>query len=386
MKLNNTCDFFNGKGIFTALSNKNLLYIKPENALNLDIDFYLTYGNRETSPLVDYLLIDNKLTDESQNRLADIILNRFKSNWDRLDLAFNKEYNPIWNKDGTETTTVTNSGREVTFEKGEQSNTFNKGEQSNTFNKGEQTNTFNKGQQTNTFNKGEESNTNDYGVEVETVTNGATRQTNTLGTETETNSNGEQVTDYSEKVTNVSNGERKSITENTTAAFNSNTYEKNNKTDVTDNASVDKTTENAHTVTNKGYTDTITKSGREDSIVTDEVTNTTNKSAHTDILTNSSREDNTIEGERADSSKDGSRIDTSVDGSRTDRNTEGIRTDITTEGENTITTTNIYGGNIGVTSTQELLTQEFELRNKYNFYDIIFKNVQSVLTDGYYNY
>ena len=49
MKLNNTCDFFNGKGIFTALSNKNLLYIKPENALNLDIDFYLTYGNRDFS-------------------------------------------------------------------------------------------------------------------------------------------------------------------------------------------------------------------------------------------------------------------------------------------------------------------------------------------------
>lgn len=332
MKLNNTCDFFNGKGIFTALSNKNLLYINPENALNLDIDFYLTYGNRETSPLVDYLLIDNKLTDESQNRLADIILNRFKSNWDRLDLAFNKEYNPIWNKDGTETTTVTNSGREVTFEKGEQSNTFN---------------------------KGEESNTNDYGVELETVTNGATRQTNTLGTETETNSNGEQVTDYSEKITNVSNGERKSITENNIAAFNSNTYEKNNKTDVTDNASIDKTTENAHTVTNNGYTDTITKSGREDIIETDEVTNTTNKSAHMDIVTNSSREDNTI---------------------------EGNRTDKTTEGENTITTTNIYGGNIGITSTQELLTQEFELRNKYNFYDIIFKNVQSILTDGYYNY
>ena len=109
MKVNNTCDFLLGQGIFTALNELNVPW-KDENVASLlDMEYYTTFGNRQTSPLVDYLIGDKEhLSTEDTQKLARIIFNKFSENWNRIDLAFSKEYNPIWNKDGTETTTVEN--------------------------------------------------------------------------------------------------------------------------------------------------------------------------------------------------------------------------------------------------------------------------------------
>ena len=123
MKVNNTCDFLLGQGIFTALNEFNVPWKDKNIASLLDTEFYTTFGNRETSPLVDYL-IGNKaqLSTEDTQKLANIIFNKFSDNWNRIDLAFSKEYNPIWNKDGTETTTTENSAKTTIYEKGNQTN------------------------------------------------------------------------------------------------------------------------------------------------------------------------------------------------------------------------------------------------------------------------
>ena len=78
------------------------------------------------------------------------------------------------------------------------------------------------------------------------------------------------------------------------------------------------------------------------------------------------------------------KTDTFTEGEREDTFTDGARTDTTQEGETTQTTTYSFGGNIGVTTTQELLTAEFDMREKYNFFDIIFRNVDSIMSCGYY--
>lgn len=281
MKVNNTCDFLLGQGIFTALNELNVPW-KDENVASLlDLEYYTTFGNRQTSPLVDYLIGDKKqLSTEDTQKLAHIIFNKFSENWNRIDLAFSKEYNPIWNKDGTETTTTENSAKTTTYEKGNQTNRTTKGEQINT---------------------------NGYGEGQTTESQGATNTTNTYGQD-------------------------KTTTENKTAAFNSSTYQDDTQA-----------------------TETI--EGKTDKIKTDAVTNTTTEKAKTDTIT---------------------------EGQREDTFTDGARTDTTQEGETTQTTTYTFGGNIGVTTTQELLTAEFDMRQKYNFFDIIFRNVDSIMSCGYY--
>ena len=281
MKVNKTCDFLLGQGIFTALNEFNVPWKDKNIASLLDTEFYTTFGNRETSPLVDYL-IGNKAqlsTDDTQ-KLASMIYNKFSDNWNRIDLAFSKEYNPIWNKDGTETTTTENSAKTTTYEKGNQTNKTTKGEQINT---------------------------QGYGEGETTETQGGTNTTNTYGQD-------------------------KTTTENKTAAFNSSTYQDDTQ-------------------------ETETKAEKTDTIATDAVTNKTTEKAKTDTLT---------------------------EGQREDTYTDGARTDTTNEGANTQTTTYTFGGNIGVTMTQEMLTAEFDMREKYNFFDIIFRNVDSILSCGYY--
>ena len=281
MKVNNTCDFLLGQGIFTALNDLNVPWRDENVASLLDMEYYTTFGNRQTSPLVDYLIGDKEhLSTEDTQKLAHIIFNKFSENWNRIDLAFSKEYNPIWNKDGTETTTVENSAKTTTYEKGNQTNRTTKGEQINT---------------------------NGYGEGQTTESQGATKTTNEYGQD-------------------------KTTTENKTAAFNSSTYQDDTQA-------------------------TETKVGKTDTIKTDAVTNTTTEKAKTDTIT---------------------------EGQREDTFTDGARTDTTQEGETTQTTTYSFGGNIGVTTTQELLTAEFDMREKYNFFDIIFRNVDSILSCGYY--
>lgn len=281
MKVNKTCDFLLGQGIFTALNELNVPW-KDENVASLlDMEYYTTFGNRQTSPLVDYLIGDKKqLSTEDTQKLARIIFNKFSENWNRIDLAFSKEYNPIWNKDGTETTTVENSAKTTTYEKGNQTNRTTKGEQVST---------------------------NGYGEGQTTESQGATNTTNKYGQD-------------------------KTTTENETAAFNSSTYQDDTQS-------------------------TETRAEKTDTIKTDSVTNTTTEKAKTDTFT---------------------------EGQREDTFTDGARTDTTQEGETTQTTTYTFGGNIGVTTTQELLTAEFDMREKYNFFDIIFRNVDSIMSCGYY--
>ena len=221
MKVNKTCDFLLGQGIFTALNEFNVPWKDKNIASLLDTEFYTTFGNRETSPLVDYL-IGNKaqLSTEDTQKLASMIYNKFSDNWNRIDLAFSKEYNPIWNKDGTETTTTENSEKITTYEKGNQTNKTTKGEQINT---------------------------NDYGDGQTTESQGATKTTNAYGEDRTTTANGERQTKDSGKTT---------TTENKTAAFNSSTYQDDTQSTETDGG---------NTVTEKAVTDTTTKAAKTDS-------------------------------------------------------------------------------------------------------------------------
>lgn len=95
--------------VFTAFQNSQLQI--PWRALDIasDLDLYY-YGNHSgdkiISPIVEKLLSDGKLTANGVNRLVSVAYNLFGQNWARLWAVETAEYNPIENYDLTEEGTV----------------------------------------------------------------------------------------------------------------------------------------------------------------------------------------------------------------------------------------------------------------------------------------
>lgn len=82
-------------GIFAHMS-----YVFPDiSADYLDILLYSKYGNKLTSQLVEVFAFDDLgvLTNDSLNSLSNIILQMYKSKWDRLKRIYSIEYDPIHN-------------------------------------------------------------------------------------------------------------------------------------------------------------------------------------------------------------------------------------------------------------------------------------------------
>ena len=65
-----------------------------------------------------------------------------------------------------------------------------------------------------------------------------------------------------------------------------------------------------------------------------------------------------------------------------EQSTEGLAKD--NINHETGTRTRTRHGNIGVTTNQQMITQEIEMRNKFLFYDILMDDVDSVITLGIY--
>lgn len=101
VQLKDTCDWLLGGGILSSLTanfdvpwKSSLSQGQP-----LDDDYYGNHsGDKPISPLVEKLVDnDNKLNTINTTRLATVIYNKYKVNWDRAWLALSKEYNPIDN-------------------------------------------------------------------------------------------------------------------------------------------------------------------------------------------------------------------------------------------------------------------------------------------------
>ena len=132
-------DVFNN-GIFTYI--KNSLTIVPDYLQDIAVinqDYYYRHsGSKIVSPLVDHFLDDaGKLTNDGCYSLARIIVNDYKTNWDKIYKALTVEYSPIENYDLTEESTdsrshtsdhtgtdgTTHTGTDTTAQSGEDSTT-----------------------------------------------------------------------------------------------------------------------------------------------------------------------------------------------------------------------------------------------------------------------
>ena len=118
IRLNEAFDYspISNHGIFHYLQSLDVPWKDKNINAHLDYYYHLNHsGKKITSPLIDeFMDSTNKISSENIAEIANIIYSLFGTTWDRLWDVYNIEYNPINNYDMTETLEKTD---EITYGK-----------------------------------------------------------------------------------------------------------------------------------------------------------------------------------------------------------------------------------------------------------------------------
>ena len=280
MKLNEVFIDYINNGIFTFLNSLDVPWKEKNISQQLNLQYHGNIsGKKEISPLVDSLIVENNLTDNSKTMLAMSIFSIYSNKWSRLYHILSLEYEPIenYNMIETEKTTSTN----------------------------ENTDTI-------TINT---TNSNNV-TETNTGTNTANDSENTTGKNTITDS--------------------RNISENNNVANNNSLYGFNSTSGV-----------------------------NSDSQNGSETRNSTDKNTHNDDLkgTRTNEHSENINTSKVTAQKND--IKDIKDGTHTENGSQ----------DRTLT----RHGNIGVTTSQQMLNSEIELW-QWNFFSDVFKDIDKILT------
>lgn len=370
-------------GIFTRLQAKPDIPWKDVNIPQvLDLTYFYNHsGNKIVSPLIDNMLGDSDtLTEEQKQTLADLVYGICNENWKRVwDVLFS-EYNPIWNVDGdiVETETRNLKGTET----------------GSTGQKQTGTDTLGKTGKISTVESGSDSIAHtgtDANVESgqDSLTRTGTDTHAESGTDTKKNS-GTDIHALSGTDTQHSTGTQKNenennggtqTTENGLYGYNSETPGKDSKSVVTVNQDVIDT-----------RTDDLTQTvehGQKDTETQDLAEATTYGHTDTETLdivdTTGYGKTDTRTVDLTDTTEYGKDTSETVD--TTDTTTYNNNVDVTRDNTTTDTGTiehkTVRRGNIGVTTTQQMITEELQLR-KEMFYERVFSDIDRYLTIGIY--
>lgn len=83
--------------------------LSNDEAFVMDFRIKHMYGNRTLTTFGETIQ-----SEDGAKTCASILMLFYGTKWDRLYKSYSAEYNPIWNVDGTETTTVTNNLKRTT--------------------------------------------------------------------------------------------------------------------------------------------------------------------------------------------------------------------------------------------------------------------------------
>ena len=286
---------------------------------DVGIDVYTRYGNLDAGAVLEYFA---QIPETVNENIVSYLLSKYKSKWAHIVDALELEYNPIWNVDGTET--ITNSGTDTHTAGTTDTRTDNLTDETT---HGHTLTRTHADTDTRTDNLTDE------------MTHGHTLTRTHADTDTETLNNSDTLTHgLTSTATHEISGDNGGLVIS--------------GKDTTNNTGND-VTAHSGTVTD-AHTGTITdaNSGK------DTRTNTgTQATAHTGTITdaNTGKDTHTNTGTQT----------TAHTGENTDEFGHIIET--------------VRQGNIGLTSTQNLITQEIELRAKHVYFDIVVNDIKNAL-------
>ena len=332
-------------GIFNSLQGFNVPWKNDDIVPELDLTFIGNYGDRIISPLVEKCLDSTgKLTPKKQCLLASAIYNLNKVNWVKEYDTLLFEYNPIENYSMVETHTGSDTVTDTpTNWKETETQTPTNWKETET-----QTPTNWKETETKTP-------TNWKETETQTPTDWTESKTETVGQDGYKETDKQTPTNWKETTTGLQ-ADNQADADNSIYAFNSSSAvkvsESTSKVSSKSEVSHTGTYETEHSITGEKITD-ITRTG----------TYETEKETSGTFETETERT-GTYETEKETSGT---------------FETETERTG-TYEKETAYDTELRRSGNIGVTTSQQMITSERELWLWHYFQDIVFKDIVKMLT------
>ena len=313
-------------GIFYSLQSLDVPW-KNENIVSeLDLAFITNYGARNISPLVKTCLDENgKLTTAKQNLIASALYHLNKVNWIKQYNTLLFEYNPIENYSMVETHTGSDTVTDTP--------------------------------------------TNWKETETQTPTNWTESKTETVGQDGYKETDKQTPTNWKETTTGLQ-ADNQADADNSIYAFNSasavKVSESQSKVSSKSEVSHTGTYETEHSITGEKITD-VTRTG---SYETEKETSGTFKTE--------TEKTGTYETEKETSGT----FETETERTGT-YETETERTG-TYEKETAYDTELRRSGNIGVTTSQQMITSERELWLWHYFQDVVFKDISKALTLSIY--
>lgn len=330
-------DAITGKGIFSYLDILPVPWKTAVESLPLDLQYHLNRsGCKIVSPVVEKLLGDETaVTDEVGTKLANILWSINKESWERLYATLSLEYNPIENyrmEENEETTDERSSSSTV--------------DKLQTNNLSRTVSADNEDTEKGTVNV---SGSTDMTHEVD-----STKTTTGTNNDTQSGSVGVDTTD----------GGTVSVSGKNSSDTTSNVYGFNSQSAVPSDTGTSSGTSSTQTTNNlNGTKDT------EFSIDTDKTLNetVTDKGSNTDKGTDTRDESRDISFSH--------KKDETIKDSGTITNEEESSDKTSGSGTRTLT----RSGNIGVTTSQQMLESERELW-VWKFFDQVFRDVDEILT------
>ena len=336
-------------GIFKQLQAQGVIPWTTDATTLNRLYFGVHSGNKLVAPMI-YSMLDKQtgaLTSEAINMFANMAYQKYNKRWNALYETITAEYNPIENYNMIENETI---DRDVS-------------------NSGSDTRTDNL---TETLTK----------TGSEAITDSGTETLAKTGTDTNVRTGSEQLTkagseklqeggttqtdpsDLTKTTTGTASGNT-TTTEHEVAAFNSNIYQDSSKDTTQQATNLTETSTLSNETITHGKTETQSFTNRTD---TTSYNNLQDQETHntSDTTTFGKVETQTFTN-RADTTQN--------TGTQTIQKTDSETEDV----ERSLN----RSGNIGVTTTQQMLQQERELWN-YNFFDSVFEDLDKVLTLGVY--
>lgn len=370
-------------GIFTKLQEKTDIPWKSENIPQvLDLTYYYNHsGNKIVSPLIDNMLGDNNtLTDEQKQTLADLVYGICNENWKRVWEALFADYNPIWNVDAniteTETRDLIGTEKGTTGQKHTGTDTLGKMGTISTVESGSDSI-----EHTGTDTDAESGQDSLTRTGTDTHTESGTDNKKNTGTDTHALSGTDTQHNTGTQKNENKNDGGKQTTENDIYGYDSDTAGKDSKSVVTVNQDViDTRTDDLTQTLVHGQKDTETQDLAEATTYGHTDTETLNT-----VDTTGYGKTDTRTVDLTDTTNYGKDTSESVD--TTDTTTYNNNVDVTKNNTTTDTGTiehkTVRQGNIGVTTTQQMITEELQLR-KEMFYERVFSDIDRYLTIGIY--
>lgn len=332
--------------------------------------------------------------DTPTNTIAEMAMVEFGEKWSRLWDLRNTDYDPLENYRMTETggDTNTRTGSVTHSDTGTVTDTHTG---TDTLTKtGEETHTKSG---TETLTKSGSETLTKSGNE--TLTKSGSETLTKSGTETLTKSGSETLTKSGSETHTIAGKETttNTVTSNSTGSTNS-IYGFNSATAVPSDTSTGTQTglsDSALEYTNRSNTDAFTD--RTDTTDFDDRVDTTGFNNRTDTNTFSNRVDTTGFNNRTDTTAFNNRVDTAGFNDRVDTDGFTDREDVQTKDLTDTQTRSLFGGdtynnlkdtgthtlsrygNIGVTTSEQMATSQIELWQVFDFFQIVFKDIDSIL-------